>query len=495
MVQKLIPLGRPNRQTVASQPLVAFSAKLLPDGDLEIAGRRIGVADGLLGVECMPGVNVHKTPGLETDVLFVEASTGRVAAFRYAASVARWFHSTATFLKTLETPPVLPPPVKRSERFIQCLFSRLGDAVRWMNAEHHPYQGLFDLAADGTAALASGGRLAPGDAPVPLSSGETLAINGLDLTVHAENGDVVERFRRPQGIIPWRRLVSFRPEHSSRLGLSCRISAGGELIVLPNDLPPYAIAAGDAFVLHLSGGRRLIRPSLGAQIFAVDQTGVVQEFQIASGSRLEQLTGAKDAWIFTQLGCPGAGDRPRRSLEAIPGAMTLHDDGTVVILGRAYLAGDAIDIRTTALRVERPAGVCQTLHVRTPASVISYIYGFDNQWWLGTPRTPDRSYFSASRLHDSQNLVTLGFQWLEAFVDATPGMARVNQALSTIGRTADGFASQPLLLHFGICIAMLLGMGALAGYAALQIIGLVWGIIWRTSRQVRRAWELSDETY
>ncbi len=491
MVQKLVPPGRPNRQAIAPQPLVAFNAKLLHGGDLEIAGRRIGAADGVAGLECLPGISVYKLPGRETDVLFLEATTGRVTAIRHVASLSQWFHATALFLKTLETATVLPPPVRRSRRFFQYFISRLAGSIRWMDAEYHPYQRMFALADDGAVSLASGGRLAPGDAPFPLSSGETLAINGLDVTLHAENGDVIERLRRPAGEALWKRLVAALLVRPSALGLPCQISERGDLVILPYGLPPYVIAASEPFALHLSNGRSLFRPACGAQIFAVDQTGGVQEFLITPNGRLEKLTGAKDTWIFTLLGCPGEGERPRRYLEVMPGAMTLHDCGTVVILGRAYLAGDAIAVRTTVLRVERSAGACQALFVRTPASVISYIYGLDGQWWLGTPRTPDRSYFSASRLGESENAVTLAFQWLESFVAATPGMARVNQVLAAIGRTADGFASQPLLLHFGIFLAIFLTMGAFAGYWALQIVGLIWGALWRTYRHARRAWELS----
>jgi len=492
MAKQLAHPGRPNYAAPAApHQLSVFSSKLLDGGEIEVGGQIYGATDGLVGVESMPGVLIYNAPGLETDALFVEASTGRVTAFRYKAKGSQWFHATANFLKSLEAPTAVPAPAGRRRRLAHNLFSRLADRIRWIDAEYHPYQRLFALADDGTVTLATGGQLAPGNAPVTLSTGQMLAINGLDATLHAENGDVVERFRRPAGKHRWRRLVTVRPERPDVLGFPCRLSDRGDLVVLPEGLPPYAIAAGKQFSLHLSDGRSLTRPAGGGQLFAVDQTGAVQEFLIGPRGRLERLTGARDEWVYTMLGCPGEGEHPRRFVEIMLGAITLHDCGTVVILGRAYLVAEEVSVRTAALRVERAAGVVQLLYVRTPASVIGYVFGLDGQWWLGTPRTPDRCYFSVRRFGEAENLVTFAFQGIEVFVSKSPGMARIDQLLAAVGRTAEGFAAQPLLLPFGFLVAIVLTMGLLAGFLASRVLGLIWGALWRAYRHVRRAWELS----
>jgi hypothetical protein len=324
---------------------------------------------------------------------------------------------------------------------------------------------------------------------VQLGTGETLARNGLDVTLHAENGEVVERWRRETAA--WRRLLTIRPTKLSEVSIDAELTPDGTLIFRPEGALPITLKADAPFTLHLDGKRTLVRPSNGSQIFVFDSSGVkIVELLIERGF-VSALSGARDEWVYSMVGCPGGLERPVRSVEIMLGAVSLMDTGAALILGRFYLPGEPLDIRNGAIRVDRAAGIWCPLYVRTATSVVGYFFGQDGEWWQLSPRVGDSKFYSAKRYGAVGNYVTFGFHWVESFIAQAPGVGHVDRFLSAVGRTAEGFASQPLLLYVGIFMAIALAMGLFAGYWATRLAAIPWAIAWRAYRHVRRAVELA----
>lgn len=474
----------------AAQAVVVFSViRLEAGGRVTTPTQSFAWEDAIVNVELAPGVMGNRAP--RKDLVLTETANGRMTAFRYVKKQKRWFKSTSAVLQLLGS---LPSPVRERGwlwRFLRNLWRRLFARNVWTSLKEHPYQQFFALRSSGRVELASGGELNPGDSPVTLATGETLARNGLDVTLHAENGEVVERWRRESHGSEWRRLVTLRPIKLSEIDLPAELTPDGALTFHPEGALPFTLKADCPFTLYLDGTRKLVRPSQGSQVFIFDAHGTKVSELFIAGDLACELAGAKDDWIYTMVGCPGGIERPQRSVEVMPGAITLMDTGAVLILGRFYLPGEPLDIRNGAIRVERAPGIWSPLYVRTATSVIGYLFTQDSEWWQLSSRVADSKFYSAQRYGAVSNYVTFSFHWVEAFIADAPGVARIDSLLFALARTAEGFGSQPLLLHLGIFMAMFLGMSVLAGYWATRLVAVPWAAIWRAYRHVRRAVELT----
>jgi hypothetical protein len=468
-----------------TQPVLKLGIlELLANGDMRVGTKLISQRHGLLGLDIGNGARADKAPGLG-QCLRVTYANGRVVELLFVRKHQRWFDATKKYGAIILGVRPSANKVGWYQKFVANLLSRTWSWNEWRPASH-PYS-FLNFGSDGAVTVLSM-PCVPGT-PVALPNGWTGVFSGLDFCLHETDGTVMERFRYEKANRSWNRLVSCRRIAHSECLLGASVDNSGALVFEHVGVPVVAIGAGEPFIMHL-GQKCLVRASSDSTLFLYDKSSQhVREFFIAN-NRLYEQAGAKETWIYTLLGCPGGQNR-RRSIEVMPGAITLCDTGTVLALGRCYLPDEPIFICNPTVRVERAAGVGQVLCVSTATSIIGYVYGADQEWWLGSPRVPDRQFLSLKRSAAVDDFVTFGFEWLNSFIASAPGIYLVDRFLSSVSRTINGLLSQPLLLHFGIFTALLLAYGWYITFVASRVIALPWAAGWRAFRHVRRAAELT----
>lgn len=476
--------GTPRRLFVAGG-----AVELCAGGEIRTASKTFAFGEALFEVEMAPGLRASKAPG--KDFVLTEIATGRMTGYRYVKKRGAWFNSTAQVLRAMSAP--LAPSARRPwwRRMAGLLLSWLAFRNVWAARQANACGRYFTLHDDGRVELAGGTFLQAGDSPALLASGQTLARNGLDVTLHAENGDVVERWRRSGNASGWLRLVTRRRSSLGVLGVDGEVASDGALSFSPAGALAFTLKGEEPFTLHLCAGRTLVRPMSGSQIFVLRADGnPVREFFIR-GARVFEQQAAQDQWIYDMVGCPGGIERPKHTVEIAPGAISVCDTGEAIVLGRCYLPGEEFSIRSGGIRVERAAGLWAPFYLRTATSVVGYVYAQDGEWWRLVPRVPDRRYLCPKRFGAVGNYVSFSFQWVEMYIAEAPGMVHVDRWLMAVARTAEGFAAQPLLLYVGIFMAVSLGVAVIGGYWATRLAGVGWSAVWRAYRHVRRAWELA----